>query len=388
MSPPIPRLRLSPLLGSAPTSLNPPSSSPHPADRFLARWIDRQNPSLGLHQSLERGEAGTLREAYDRLPIASREALENSLGRTFTAELLSISTERDKTLFGEALLNLASRQERVGREDLANNLYSSIPELRNGRPPTAELLSVISRAEQRLSVLQGGGTFGNRAEHWLKNLTVDSTTQSINHAGAVFGLATIACSYIRPLRPLAAAGVHFLSKPTISATLLASGAYVLTQHAPEAWAATGRLWHGGDANHSGVGDLLTVSGFALGVLGTGVGVASFGLGAQTFRNVRGAALAEGYTPAAATRVAMFHGDAVRRAVHDPEIWVQFARSNPALGAWQRTWLARAGIFTDRSLLYGSAAVGAGRFAYGLHQYAEGNSQGTQPPMSMSSLLLG
>ena len=377
-------------MDSASTSQNPPSSAPsaHPADRFLARWLDRQAADLGLSDVLSRGEAPTLREAYQRLPLARQNALENSLGKTFVNELISIGGEHDKTLFGEALLNLAGRQERAGREDLAASLYTSLPELRNGRPPSAQLLSVLGRSEERLKALQGGGTFGSRAERFVRSITLDSTAERLNHGGALLGLATIGCSYIRPLRPLAAAGLHFLSKPAVSATLLASGAYILTRQAPEAWAATGRLWNGGDANHSAFADFLTVSGFGLGVLGTGVGIASFGLGGRAFRLARQTALAEGHSSAAATRIAWYQGDAVRRAVNDPEIWVQFARGNPGLRFWQRTWLARAGLFTDRSLLYGSAAVGLGRFAHGLHQYANAGPLAEQAPISVSSLLLG
>jgi len=337
---------------------------------------------------LERGESPNLRVAIAHLPTANRVALEESLGRPFLAELISITEERDKTLFAEALYNLAGRQERAGRDDLARRIYLSMPELRTGRPPSEELLSVLGRSEERLQVLQGGGSFGNRAEHWLRGMSVDRAANGVNHAGAILGLATIACSYIRPLRPLAAAGVHLLSKPAVSATLLASGAYVLTQQAPEAWAATGRLWRGGDANHSNFGDLLTISGFALGVLGTGIGFASFGLGARTFRSARQMALAEGYGVSEANRIAWYQGDAVRRAVHDPEIWVQFARGNPHLRSWQRSLLSRAGTVADRSLIYGSTALGAGRFAFGLQQYAQGNSAPGLPPVSMSSLLFG
>lgn len=378
------------VLGSASTAQNPPPATPsvHPADRFVARWLDGQDPQLRLNEAFERGEVYTTRAALDRLDPARKTALEAKLGPNFVQEIVSLSEEHDKELFAEGLYSLASRQESVGRDDNAARIYAALPELRNGRTPTPELLSILQRAEQRLAVLQGGGNFGGRAERWLRNMTVDSAAQNINHAGALLGLATIACSYIRPLRPLAAAGVSLLSKPSVSATLLASGAYVLVRQSPEARAALGRLWSGGDAAHSGFGDVLTVSGFALGVLGTGVGFASFGLGARTFRNTRQVALAEGYSSSAANRIALYQGDAVRRAVHDPEVWVQFARGSTQLRAWQRTLLARAGVFTDRSLLYGSAAVGVGRFAYGLHQYAQGGPASDQAPISVSSLLLG
>lgn len=390
MSPPVHRFTLPLPLGSASTSQDPQTVAPsvHPAERFVARWLDNQDPELRLTQAFDRGEVNTVRAAFDRLSPFRKEIISEKLGRNFVNQLVSLGGERDKELFAEGLYSLAARQESAGREDLAAQLYASLPELRNGRPPTPELISTLQRAEQRLTVLHGGGNFGSRAERWLRNMTVESGAQNINHAGALLGLATMACSYVRPLRPLAAAGISLLSKPSVSATLLATGAYILVKQAPEAGAAVGRLWNGEDAAHSTFGDMLTVSGFALGILGTGVGVTSFGLGARTFRSTRQLALAEGYSSSAANRIAWYQGDAVRRAVHDPEVWVQFARGSTHLKTWQRTLLSRAGSLTDFSLLYGSAAVGAGRFAYGLHQYAQGGSASGQPPVSLSSLLLG
>src|SRR5690606_9471398 len=81
------------------------------------------------------------------------------------------------------------------------------------------------RARARLNAMSGRGSFGDRAEFMLGTQGLDRVAGGVSHAGAVLGLATIFCSYLRPLRPLAAGGVRVLSHPGVAGALLASGGY-------------------------------------------------------------------------------------------------------------------------------------------------------------------
>ncbi|MCE9624826.1 MAG: hypothetical protein K8R69_05145 [Deltaproteobacteria bacterium] len=332
----------------------------------MARWMEAGQSDIGLSRSLQENPDLSLSQAYQRLPRPKQNALEERLGRSAIDEILSLSVERDPQDLLEALYGFAGR---------AGILPQVAP-------------AFATRARERLDAMRGQGNFGTRAEYWLSGSNFDQVAGGISHTGAVLGLATIFCSYLRPLRPLAAGGIHLLSHPTVAGTLLASGGYLLARQAPEVWAAGGRLLTGDYQNgrHSTFEDGLFVSGWALGALGVGVGAASFGLGARTYLMSREAALAQGFSRSEANTVAYMRGDAVRRAIQDPEIWVQYARSQTGLAGWQRLLLSRGGQWTSHGLLYGSAAVGLGKFGLGVRHYLSGNQGEGQPP-SISSLFL-
>lgn len=353
--------------------------------RFLAHWLDLQVPGLGLQKDLELDGPGGLGEAVRQLSSGQRLRLETLFSPAGLEEILSISLETDEELFLEAFLGFAGRRERYGDHPMAASAYAALTAVARDRP-------IGRRAQERIDVMAGRGSLGQRAEFLLSTQGVDRVAGGISHAGALLGLATIFCSYLRPLRPLAAGGVHLLSHPSVAGALLASGGYLLARQAPEAWAAGGRLLFGGPNDgrrYSTLEDALLVSGFAIGVLGIGVGATSFGLGAKAFSRNRAAALAQGYGRSEAISVAAMRADAVRRAVNDPEIWIQFARAQTGLAPWQRILLEQGGRWTSNTLLYGSAAVGLGRFGLGMEQYLSGSnrsSSNSAPPV-LSSLLL-
>lgn len=369
----------------------PPSALPFPANpdlepgRLLASWFDTQVSGLGLQQKLQRGEVDSLASAADGLPASQRDRLDRTLGKGTVREFLSLGLEQDHELFFEGFFAAARRLEREGKFSEAASAYALLVAAAGERPQG-------HRARARLEAMSGRGSFGARAEFLLGTQGLDRIAGGVSHAGAILGLATIFCSYLRPLRPLAAGGVQILSHPGVAGTLLASGGYLLVRQAPEAWAAGGRLFFGSDDGrpHSSFEDFLTVSGFTIGALGIGVGVTSFGLGARTFVSSRDAALAQGFGRGEASAVAAMRADAVRRAVNDPEIWVQFARSRPGLAAWQRGLLSHGGVWTSRTLLYGSAAVGLGRFGLGMQQYLSGGRSGgeTSRHPGLASLFFG
>lgn len=307
-------------------------------------------------------------------------------------ELLSLSVERDPQLFFEGLYNFAQRKERSGESELAASLYSNLL-FQLAQNPQGTMVPLRNRVQESLEAMQGHGSFGTRAEAFVRNsATLDNVAGGVSHAGALLGLATIACSFLCPLRPLAAGGVHLLSHPRVASALLVSGGYLLVRTAPEAWAAGSRFVTGdySGGQHAPFEDALLVSGWLLGALGTGVGLSSFALGSRTFALSREAALAQGFGRSEANAVAWMRADAVRRAVQDPEVWTQFARSSPNLLPWQRYLLGEAGHWTSQSLLYGSAAVGLGKFGLGLQQYlsAPASTSGRSGSPGLGNLFLG
>lgn len=193
---------------------------------------------------------------------------------------------------------------------------------------------------------------------------LDLWTQRISQTGAMLGLATLACRYIGPLRVLGNMSIALLSSTPVAATLLGSGAYLTARHAPHAKEALGR-WITGDyrkTDHSILDDGLFLGSYGIGLLGIGVGFGSFGLGARTFFRTRREFLSQNYTPKRATLSAYIVGDTVRRAVMDPEEWIQLGGA--AFQGWQRNALVNGGWWANRILIGGSALFGVGHFTVG------------------------
>ncbi len=119
-------------------------------------------------------------------------------------ELLSLSVESDPQLFFEGLYNFAQRKERSGESELAASLYSNLL-FQLAQNPQGTMAPLRNRVQESLEAMQGHGSFGTRAESFVRNsATLDNLAGGVSHAGALLGLATIACSFLRPLRPLAA----------------------------------------------------------------------------------------------------------------------------------------------------------------------------------------
>ncbi|MFO1462481.1 MAG: diguanylate cyclase [bacterium] len=89
------------------------------------------------------------------------------------AELRSLAAEADPDLFSEAVLNIAFRAERAGREEAALGLYSTLLEATEAPP-------IQRRARERLSVLLGrsidgvAAPAGARAEFLFRRLAMEA----------------------------------------------------------------------------------------------------------------------------------------------------------------------------------------------------------------------
>ncbi|HEX5033934.1 MAG TPA: hypothetical protein VFW62_05590, partial [bacterium] len=88
---------------------------------------------------------------------------EASADATFLPELRALARERDTELLGEGLLSLAGRMESRSQDAKAQLIYQTVLEL---IPPLDKggLGGISRRAQERLAVQQGEGSFGARFE--------------------------------------------------------------------------------------------------------------------------------------------------------------------------------------------------------------------------------
>ncbi|HKY63073.1 MAG TPA: biotin carboxylase N-terminal domain-containing protein [bacterium] len=155
----------------------------------LAQLLELGDSGSTLSQSLAR-HGGDLRRAFGALPVLQREAIQNRWGQAICGELLALSAERDPELFGQALLNLASRLAARNNSALAAPLYQSIGAL-------SDLPSEIqSRAHRRLEALQGRGEIGDVAEamvgRFAQEATEPTSLLAMGVAGAAFKVTRLA----------------------------------------------------------------------------------------------------------------------------------------------------------------------------------------------------
>ncbi|HKX12498.1 MAG TPA: hypothetical protein VJP40_05050, partial [bacterium] len=106
-----------------------------------------------------------------------------TMPRAFGIEYGAINHERDPELRGEGLLSLASRQERVHRNDLAIQLYSEL--LSSAETPQ----NLRERAERRLEAQLGEGRVGDRVEVLLNRFVEEATEPTNLLAMTAAGLA-------------------------------------------------------------------------------------------------------------------------------------------------------------------------------------------------------
>ncbi|HKX11999.1 MAG TPA: hypothetical protein VJP40_02510, partial [bacterium] len=85
-------------------------------------------------------------------------------------EWRSLSAERDPELRAEGFLSLAGRLEARGEEEPAAEIYASLANPQDGE--------ISRRARERLEGLTGGGTFGTRAEIFLRRFVGHSADPS------------------------------------------------------------------------------------------------------------------------------------------------------------------------------------------------------------------
>jgi len=311
------------------------------------------------------GLISELLTALGRIPSPPHEEL--------TKLLHNLAKEEDAYLLIFELENLAYRLKRLGKNTEAAITFQFLKGLPK-HPTTPLALARKSEKEitTQLNLILGkteGISWGDRLEHYISTGSESTLAADISYGGALLGLGTILCSYIRPLRPLAAAGVSLLSRPTVAATLLATGGMTLYQQYPYMAEAWNRLNNHSYPSpyHTPWGDRLMLASYALGIFGISVGTLSFALGARTMFLHRGWALKGNYTPRGAWRVGMIQGDSVRRAVQDPNLWIHWAQGSSHLSPWQRSVISFSGRWTNRTLLGGSAMVGGGRFIHDYHQ---------------------
>ncbi|MFO1463046.1 MAG: biotin carboxylase N-terminal domain-containing protein [bacterium] len=156
----------------------------------MARLLEGGEQPGELSAALTRG-AGDLRAVVSSLPEASRRSLEARFGAAGLAELLSLAAERDPALFGEALLNLGTRQEQAGRIELAANALTLLAG--EGTPWGTALQQ---RARARLDAILGRGAFGGRAEFLARRFAQEACEPTallaMGAAGAAFKLTRLA----------------------------------------------------------------------------------------------------------------------------------------------------------------------------------------------------
>src|SRR5262245_42462035 len=127
----------------------------------------------------------------DALIAQLEDRLGNALNPTLRAELRSLATESDPTLFFEGLLNLGIRQEQGNQLEIAGTLYSAVVGAGSVAGSTT-----TSRAQGQLDAILGRGAFGARGEFLLRNLAQQAsdpaTLAAMGLAGAVFRMTRLA----------------------------------------------------------------------------------------------------------------------------------------------------------------------------------------------------
>ncbi|HKY62681.1 MAG TPA: hypothetical protein VJR29_04605 [bacterium] len=143
------------------------------ADRFLE--LRRQYPGWRLSRVLE------------GLPVSDRENLRSQLGAASLNELISLGEEGDAELFFSGLLRLTGSAARNRNAAWAATLYQGMAE---GLGAFAAIPpSLRARAREEAEVLQGGGSFGRRAEHFAGHFVREASDPSMILGMGVAGLA-------------------------------------------------------------------------------------------------------------------------------------------------------------------------------------------------------
>jgi len=158
---------MTPILGGFCRATLPRDSHTSPIDFpsscLLARILEGDDPSIQLRQALE--VDGDLRRALRRIPHSKAQDLRESLGDQLEA-LLSLSQESLGAHFFEALFQIAQRLESQDRFEMAGRIYMAIVALNRRSGVSPELQGIVSRAEARLELFQGRGSWGDRFEFW------------------------------------------------------------------------------------------------------------------------------------------------------------------------------------------------------------------------------
>lgn len=334
------------------------ASTPHnqQQDAYFDRFV------AGFERS------GSLKGAFGALDAAEQNWLRSRWSEEALGELFTVASTDNPDGFMEELLGVAAHWRGRGDREQANALLSLID---NDGAKDVFSYAVPKDVRANAAALKAGGRYGKGGNPWgrdlessLASMSFSDFSRGVQKGGAWIGIATLACAYFRPLRPWAARGIYALSEPAAAALLLGTGGYTLYEGAPHAGEALRRLVGPGSSSFD---DFLTVTGYSLGALAVGLGTTSFVLGGNHGYRFGSAVRSQGGRPLEAWEAGYMQGDAARRAIQDPEIWVNYARSATGLSARTRAWLEFGGKAVDATLVKGSILYGAGRFAYGLQQ---------------------
>ncbi len=145
-------------------------------------------------------------------------AFRSSLDAASRAELEALGQESDPSLAAEAWLSFAARQERSGRAELAAEVYANLAQ---------EGSSYFrQRAQARLDVLMGGGSFGERFEAQSRNFLQEAANPAMlvgmGAAATVFSAVRLGTLS----RLLASPTANFLTRGAGARILASSAALV------------------------------------------------------------------------------------------------------------------------------------------------------------------
>ncbi|HEX5033127.1 MAG TPA: hypothetical protein VFW62_01485, partial [bacterium] len=118
---------------------------------------------------------------------ADQESLRSLLGRVALEELVALGEEGDAELFFSGALNWAGRAGRQHNAAWAGLVYQGLAEASGAM--SAIPTTLRSRAREELEVLQGGGSFGRRAEHFAGHFVREASDPSMILGMGVAGLA-------------------------------------------------------------------------------------------------------------------------------------------------------------------------------------------------------
>ncbi len=200
MSPPIPsRVPITSIVSPAqsPQGFNP--------DAILVRLLEGDDPDIHLSETLVR--QGNLAEALHALPPAQVQQIQAACGDQYEA-LLALSQERNPDRFFESLVNIGLNLENQDCFEMAGRIYQTIVALHHGLELSPSRQTTVARAQQRLELFSGHGTWGDRFQFWGRRVlrdSVDPTLLAGIGAGTLAYRSTRFAVLTRLFRPVAEA---------------------------------------------------------------------------------------------------------------------------------------------------------------------------------------
>ncbi len=128
-----------------------------------------------------------LRRSFNTLSLSDRENLRLHLGSGSLNELISLGGEADVELFYSGLLSLTGRASRDHNAVWAGAVYQGLAEA--GGAFASIPANLRSHAREEAEVLQGGGTFGRRVEHFGNRFFHEAADPSMILGMGVAGIA-------------------------------------------------------------------------------------------------------------------------------------------------------------------------------------------------------